>query len=410
MPGRTYLMVLPVEHYRLDADRVALESAFAEHLELLRDRAAALGLRLVVAMRPMSAAAYAQAGGSLAVHDAAATGIEMITLEPAGGSFARTLATLRAATADADVVHTGLSFDRRHPAEFAAWLLGWLRGRVTVFVIDIDFRGEGRMDGRAAKPELAAKPDFFARFLRLQLRLAVSLCSVVLLKGERFAAEYAQGHPNVHSFLDAAHSAAYLLPEEALQRKLAALADRTRPLELVYFGRFVERKGIACMIRTLAAARAQGVAATLHLYGSGPQREELAALAAELDVARHVLWHEPIAYGPELFAAVAQHDLLLGMPLTPDTPRNAIDAMAVGVPFLAFDTDYYRELAAGGAGALSPWPSVEEAASAVAALNRDRARLAAMARAAHAFATANTQESWVARRDDWTREALAGES
>jgi glycosyltransferase involved in cell wall biosynthesis len=393
-------MVLPVEHYRLDANRVALESAFVEHLLLLRDRAAALGLRLVVAMRPMTRAAYEQAGGSLAMHDAARTGIEVLTLEASGGSFARTLKMLRAATAQAAVVHTGLSFAIKHPTELAAWMMGWVRGRVTIFVVDIDFRGAGRMDGGAAKPGM------FERFLRMQLRMAVALCSVVLLKGERFAAEYAKGHPNVHGFLDAAHSAEYVMSEDALATKLLLMEDRTRPLELVYFGRFVERKGITEMLRTLAAARAQGIDAQLHLYGSGPQRGELCALAAELNIVEHVRWHEPIAYGPELFAAVAQHDLLLGMPLTPDTPRNAIDAMAVGVPFLAFDTEYYRELAASGAGALSPWPDVEKAAAALVELDRNRARLVTMARAAHAFARANTQESWVARRDDWTRAAL----
>lgn len=405
MPGRTYLMVLPVEHHRLDANRVALESAFAEHLLLLRDRAAALGLRLVVAMRPMGGAAYAQAGGSLAVHDAAATGIEVITLEPADGSFLRTLKTLRAATAEAAVVHTGLSFAMKHPTELAAWLMGRARGRVTIFVVDIDFRGEGRMDSGASSAP--SKPSVFQRFLLAQLRLAVSLCSVVLLKGERFAAEYARGRRNVHSFLDAAHSAEYLLPAGALAEKLARLQDRTRPLELVYFGRFVERKGIAPMLRTLAAARARGVHAELHLYGSGPQQDELMALAAQLDLVGHVVWHDPISYGPELFAAIERHHLLLGMPLTPDTPRNAIDAMAVGVPFLAFDTDYYRELATGGAGVLSPWPDVNQAAAVLAVLHEDRERLAAMARAAHDFAAANTQESWVARRDGWTREALA---
>ncbi|SEG60550.1 Glycosyl transferases group 1 [Bryocella elongata] len=401
MSGRTYLMVLPVEHYRLDANHVALESAFAEHLLLLRDRAAALGLRLVVAMRPMSAVAYEQAGSSLATHDAAATGIEVITLESASGSFGKTLNTLRAASAQAAVVHTGLSFAIRHPTEFAAWLMGWARGRVTIFVVDIDFRGEGRMDGSAC-----AKPSVFQRFLLMQLRLAVSLCSVVLLKGQRFAAEYAKGRTNVHSFLDAAHSAEYLLPGDALAAKVASHDDRTRPLELVYFGRFVERKGIAEMLRTLAATRARGVDAELHLYGSGPQRGELMALAAELEIVEHVLWHEPIPYGPELFAAVAKHHLLLGMPLTPDTPRNAIDAMAVGVPFLAFDTEYYRELAASGAGSCTAWPDVDQAAARLAELDADRPRLKAMATAAHAFAVANTQESWVARRDAWTRGAL----
>jgi glycosyltransferase involved in cell wall biosynthesis len=401
MSGRTYLMVLPVEHYRLDAHRVALESAFAEHLLLLRDRAAALGLRLVVAMQPMSPDAYEQAGGALAVHDADVTGIEVVTLEPAEGSFGRTLKTLRAATSPAAVVHTGLSFAIRRPTELAAWLMGWARGRVTLFVVDIDFRGERRMDGSSTRPSL------FQRFLLMQLRLAVSLCSVVLLKGDRFAAAYAKGHPNVHSFLDAAHSAEYLLPADALAAKLAALDGRTRALELVYFGRFVERKGIAEMLRTLAAARAQGVNAQLHLYGSGPQRGELMALAAELDIVEHVCWHEPIAYGPALFAAIAQHHLLLGMPLTPDTPRNAIDAMAAGVPFLAFDTEYYRELATSGAGALSPWPDIDKAAATLAELDRNRAKLTAMARAAHAFAVANTQESWVARRDAWMRKALA---
>ena len=85
-----------------------------------------------------------------------------------------------------------------------------------------------------------------------------------------------------------------------------------------------------------------------------------------------------------------------------DCASSALDAMACGIPILAFDTDYYADLAESGAVDLVPWPSVEHLAARIAHHARDKRGLAPMAEAGVAFARANTQEIWLRSRSQWT--------
>jgi glycosyltransferase involved in cell wall biosynthesis len=76
--------------------------------------------------------------------------------------------------------------------------------------------------------------------------------------------------------------------------------------------------------------------------------------------------------------------------------------MAAGVPYLAFDTYYYRELLQSGAGRTVPWLDVESMAQAIVELDRNREQLVNMVERSVAFASANTQEIWLERRLAWT--------
>ena len=79
-----------------------------------------------------------------------------------------------------------------------------------------------------------------------------------------------------------------------------------------------------------------------------------------------------------------------------------MDAMAAGIPYLAFDTYYYRELLESQAGQTVPWPEVDSVAKAIVELDADRQRLARMAESAVVFARQNTQEIWLEKRFGWT--------
>jgi len=76
--------------------------------------------------------------------------------------------------------------------------------------------------------------------------------------------------------------------------------------------------------------------------------------------------------------------------------------MAAGIPYVAFDTYYYRELMESGAGRVVPWPDVEAMGSEIARLHRNRPEVAQMIENAVAFARLNTQEIWLERRQAWT--------
>jgi glycosyltransferase involved in cell wall biosynthesis len=83
--------------------------------------------------------------------------------------------------------------------------------------------------------------------------------------------------------------------------------------------------------------------------------------------------------------------------------------MASGQAVLAYDTYYYKELAAAGAPVhVVPWRDEQALATRLLQLCDDRERLARDMRAAVDFARANTQEVWIDRRVQWTIEACAG--
>jgi glycosyltransferase involved in cell wall biosynthesis len=219
-------------------------------------------------------------------------------------------------------------------------------------------------------------------------------------------AAYGAGRSHVKDFLDAAHSAEDVISDETLADRHAERADDRRPLEVIYFGRFVTYKGLDIALDAVERAIAQGAKIHLTLVGSGDRLSALQERAAAPGLRGAVTFLPPVPYGPQLFDLVDRADIAIAAPRTEDTPRAALDAMARGVPIVAFDIDYFRNLAEkSGAVALAEWPSQESLAGRLVELEQDRSALARMGRNAVEFARANTQEFWLEQRTRWTKEA-----
>jgi glycosyltransferase involved in cell wall biosynthesis len=121
-----------------------------------------------------------------------------------------------------------------------------------------------------------------------------------------------------------------------------------------------------------------------------------------------VHFHGPVPFDA-VFDLLYQCHVLLAAPLSQDTPRSALDAMASGQAVLAYDTYYYRELVtAGAAVVIVPWLDIEAMARSIADLSQDRERLAGLLRNGVEFARSNTQEVWLDRRVRWTQELYTG--
>lgn len=80
--------------------------------------------------------------------------------------------------------------------------------------------------------------------------------------------------------------------------------------------------------------------------------------------------------------------------------------MAAGIPILAFNTYYYKDLEETGAVITVPWPSVEQMGEKIAELNDKRNVLVEMMPKAVTFVHGNTQEIWLNRRLQWTKELM----
>jgi glycosyltransferase involved in cell wall biosynthesis len=417
MADRSYLMVLPVVAYRVDGGHFATEGAFADHLRLLRAKLGPEVSELVMAAPTMNVEDYTRIRSQLAVIDEAAEGIRFAPMFP--NSLGRLaylrrlpgiLRRLRGEVRGAAVVHAGPSQLYR-PFEIAALLMAAALGKKTISVTDIDERRSAEMKHKAGiwnARQYRATNWLHDPYQHFQQSLLVRVCSLVLLKGQKLASDYGGGRPHVRNFLDAAYSADHIIPADRLGKKLTDLADPNKPVKIAYVGRLVDYKGVDHMLLALDHAKGLGLANFhFHIIGSGEAEARLKQLMDELDLGQNVTFHGHIPFGEPLFAAMLDFHILLAAPLSEDTPRSALDAMASGQAVLAYDTYYYRELKdAGGGVDTVPWLDPQSLGRRLIEVCADRSRIAHLIANGAEFAKGNTQEIWLDRRIQWTRELM----
>jgi len=410
-----YLLVVQAPCYRVDEHTFATESAFAEHLKVLQRKLASRFERIWIAAPEHSPEFYRANRGHLGhiveqqerifyvpLHRVDASTWEFWTRQAVPVWRA-----LRRMTRRSSIVHSGLASDIFRPSLFLANVAGTLDRCKTLFIVDIDFRKDAWRFWKTGQWSL--KSYLLCRALYDPIRVAQVLIatrtsSLLLLKSASMVRDFGRGRPNVRNFWDTAHSLAQVIDESSLERHVRRLNDLDRPIALIYFGRFVSSKGLDLMIRAVSQARSRsGRAFTLDLVGTGVELQRLKALVDELGAKDWVRFNDPVPYGPQLFSKISKADLLLATPISEDTPRSAFDAMAAGLSILGFDIDYYVSLSQETEAVVtSPWPDIDALSERLVSLDEDRPRLARMCRAAVAFAKANTQETWIDRRVEWT--------
>jgi colanic acid/amylovoran biosynthesis glycosyltransferase len=157
-------------------------------------------------------------------------------------------------------------------------------------------------------------------------------------------------------------------------------ADRSRSSErilLIVMGRFVAKKGFHLTVEVAERLRNDDIDVELELIGDGPEREAVLARAAALGIADRVV--APGWLGRrEIYERLIRADVCLGTSITPDTgelegiPNVLKEAMAVGVPVVAFDHSGVGELVQNGrTGFLVPQGDVEAMARVIKQLVSD---------------------------------------
>ena len=306
---------------------------------------------------------------------------------------------------EAKVVHSGTSPRISRPFEISSLLFGRLLNKTIVGVQDIDQRRQAELMYRSGNWSLSS--SLKCRLVHdpireAQKRVAARISTLMLMKGARMVRDY-RG-PNVREFLDAAHGEAHIISDAALEVKLTTLRDPDGPLELVYFGRLTAYKGVDRCLRAVKRALRFGAGPIrFRIIGSGPEAAALAVLARELGIEHLVEFTGAVSFGSDLFERLYRGHLMLAAPLSEDTPRSALDAMAAGLPLLAYDLEYYDTLAKrSGAVITVPWDCVDALARRVAEASRDKTTLEPLVASAVSFARSNTQSIWLKRRLAWT--------
>jgi len=413
-----YVIAVQAPAFPLSPTRFATESAFAQHLRELRESIGPAFEKVVLIAPTLTDAEYAARRDHLGVVDLDVDGVLFMpghsTAVPARQFWLRHARGLwrriRAAVRQAGVVHSGVADDVWRPLMAMVNVAAWLERRPVMFLVDIDFRQHSRryrQVGLWNLKQYLVNRLIYDPLVYVQVWFAPRMFQLVLLKSASMVRDFGRGRSHVRNFYDTAHGAQDVLGDAELDDRVRVLGDRSQPLQLVFFGRFVAYKGLDRTIEAVRLARARGADVRLTLIGAGDCEAALRRQTAESGIEDAVRFLPPVPYGAPLFEQLKSMHLCVATPLVEDTPRAAFDAMARGLPLVAFDISYFCDLAqASGAVALARWPEPAQLAEVLCALSEDRRRIADMARSGVAFARDNTQAVWLERRAEWMNEVV----
>lgn len=163
------------------------------------------------------------------------------------------------------------------------------------------------------------------------------------------------------------------------------------PGRIVMLNTLIARKRVDDALRALARVRQAVPHAHLHVYGDGPARAQLEALAVELGVDDAVTW---CGHAPDAERAWRPADVFVLASTNEGQPLVVLEALAHGVPVVSYDMPYGpRDSLATGGGVLAPDGDVDALADALVSVLSDRGardRLSVEARAAAAAMDAPT--------------------
>ncbi|MCC1480473.1 glycosyltransferase [Roseibaca sp. Y0-43] len=224
--------------------------------------------------------------------------------------------------------------------------------------------------------------------LRRKLRLAVEYpimqrmeqgliakAALGLFHGRETYDAYAPHSPNPQHVHDIHIRKLDHITADALAQKQA----RQGTLRIVYAGRADPMKGTGDWLSVLEQLTQAGVDFHAEWLGDGPDLTAMRARVEAGPLKGRVALPGFVADRGRLLEALRDADVLMFCHLTPESPRVLIEALASGCPLLGYDSAYPADLIAGhGGGVLTPLGQPQHLATALAALARDRARLAAL--------------------------------
>lgn len=124
------------------------------------------------------------------------------------------------------------------------------------------------------------------------------------------------------------------------------LVDHEGPV-ILFVGRLVEGKRPSDAVRATAQVVERHPDAALYVCGTGPLRDDLAALAADLGIADAVTFLGQVPYD-EMPAVYRSGDVLVLPSRAEGVPRTIMEAMATGMPVVCSDLPQVRDLASDG--------------------------------------------------------------
>ncbi len=113
----------------------------------------------------------------------------------------------------------------------------------------------------------------------------------------------------------------------------------------IFTGRMITQKGVAQLLEAIRILTERNVEISIDFMGSGGEFEEkIRELAAKPQGSVKTKHLEPVPYGPQFFATIAEYDAVLVPSLSQEQPRIPLDAASQALPIIGSDTIGLREI------------------------------------------------------------------
>ena len=206
-------------------------------------------------------------------------------------------------------------------------------------------------------------------------RHVIQHCSLGLWHGDDCFRAYSPWCTENHLIHDVHTKPGDLIDDATLTRKLAEIRT-AEVLQLVYAGRLDPMKAPLEWLQALAVARDLGAKFEATWFGAGAMLEQARQEAQRLQLDGIV--HIPgfsVRHAEMLERLQAAHAQVFTH-ITPESPRNLIEALVCGTPILGYNNAYAVDLlATHGGGALVPIHETKALGKVIAELARDRDKL-----------------------------------
>ena len=206
-------------------------------------------------------------------------------------------------------------------------------------------------------------------------------------------------------YLDSRMSGDAVISEPALLARLSA--HTSRPLRLLYSGRYEPIKGAADAIRVALACLRRGMDIEMHCYGQGSLVDTMRTMVAEAKQTGRVVVHDTVPY-PELIEIARTFDIFVCCHIQSDPSCTYLESLGCGLPIVGYGNRMWRRLSEeSGAGLATPLHKPEAVADSVQKLSSNADVIRSMSLRARRFAMDHTFEHEFALRIDSLNAALS---
>lgn len=231
-------------------------------------------------------------------------------------------------------------------------------------------------------------------------RHVIQHCSLGLWHGDDCFRAYSPWCTESHLIHDIHTKSGDLIDDAALALKLEDIRT-AEVLQLIYAGRLDPMKAPLDWLRSLATARDLGARFEATWFGAGSMLEEAKAEAHRLQLDGIVQIPGFSVRHAEMLERLQAAHALVFTHITPESPRNLIEALVCGTPILGYNNAYAVDLlATKGGGALVPIHDTHALGALIADLAQDRNPLAEMTQQAAVNGRRFTDAAVFAERSD----------